>query len=102
MIFAESGRTGKDGRIQVRSKKGVDIDLRVFIRFPTQLRGKSWLFAKFWTRVIINLELESLGFEGEVLSEFRQGHHNPLWDDTSTRAQREAEKKTTSLYAAAK
>jgi len=88
-------RRPQDGRIKVRSKKGVDIDLRVST-LPTQYGEK--VVMRILDKSHLNLELESLGFEGEVLSEFRQAIHNPYGMILVTGPTGSG--KTTSLYAA--
>ena len=88
-------RRPQDGRIKVRSKKGIDIDLRVST-LPTQYGEK--VVMRILDKSHLNLELESLGFEGEVLSKFRKGIHNPYGMILVTGPTGSG--KTTSLYAA--
>ena len=88
-------RRPQDGRIKVRSKKGIDIDLRVST-LPTQYGEK--VVMRILDKSHLNLELESLGFDGEVLSKFRKGIHNPYGMILVTGPTGSG--KTTSLYAA--
>lgn len=88
-------RRPQDGRIKIRSRKGMDIDLRVST-LPTQYGEK--VVMRILDKSHLNLELESLGFEGEVLSEFRNGIHNPYGMILVTGPTGSG--KTTSLYAA--
>ena len=88
-------RRPQDGRIKVRSKKGIDIDLRVST-LPIQYGEKVVL--RILDKSHLNLELKSLGFEGEILSEFRKGIHNPYGMILVTGPTGSG--KTTSLYAA--
>lgn len=88
-------RRPQDGRIKVRSTSGADIDLRVST-LPTQFGEKVVL--RILDKSHLQLELDKLGFEGELLSKFREGIHNPYGMILVTGPTGSG--KTTSLYAA--
>lgn len=88
-------RRPQDGRIKVRSKKGSDIDLRVSI-LPTHYGEK--VVMRILDKSHLDLNLEALGFEGSILSNFRKGISNPYGMILVTGPTGSG--KTTSLYAA--
>ncbi len=88
-------RRPQDGRIKVRSASGSDIDLRVST-LPTQFGEKVVL--RILDKSHLQLELNKLGFEGELLSKFREGINNPYGMILVTGPTGSG--KTTSLYAA--
>ena len=88
-------RRPQDGRIKVRQVQGNDIDLRVST-LPTQFGEK--VVMRILDKSHLNLKLESLGFEGKILEEFRKGIHNPYGMVLVTGPTGSG--KTTSLYAA--
>lgn len=88
-------RRPQDGRIKVRSKKGSDIDLRVSI-LPTHYGEK--VVMRILDKSHLDLNLEALGFDGEILSNFRKGISNPYGMILVTGPTGSG--KTTSLYAA--
>ncbi len=88
-------RRPQDGRIKTKSKKGNDIDLRVST-LPTHYGEK--VVMRILDKSHLSLNLENLGFEGEILSQFRKGIHNPYGMILVTGPTGSG--KTTSLYAA--
>lgn len=88
-------RRPQDGRIKVRSKKGSDIDLRVSI-LPTHYGEK--VVMRILDKSHLDLNLEALGFDGEILNNFRKGISNPYGMILVTGPTGSG--KTTSLYAA--
>lgn len=88
-------RRPQDGRIKIHSKKGIDIDLRIST-LPTQYGEK--VVMRILDKSELNLDLESLGFEGKILAEFRNGIHKPYGMILVTGPTGSG--KTTSLYAA--
>lgn len=67
-------RRPQDGRIKIRSKKGQEIDIRVSI-LPTHYGEK--VVMRILDKSHLDLNLEALGFENHVLSDFKKGIRNP-------------------------
>lgn len=94
MDIAEKRRP-QDGRIKFRSQDGNEIDLRVSI-LPTQHGEK--IVLRILDKSQLQLKLESLGFDNDILRDFRKAIHNPYGMILVTGPTGSG--KTTSLYAA--
>lgn len=88
-------RRPQDGRIKFRAKDGKEIDLRVSI-LPTQHGEK--IVLRILDKSQLQLQLESLGFDKEILQSFQKAIHNPYGMVLVTGPTGSG--KTTSLYAA--
>jgi type IV pilus assembly protein PilB len=88
-------RRPQDGRIKFRSQDGNEIDLRVSI-LPTQHGEK--IVLRVLDKSQLQLKLESLGFDDDILLDFRNAIHNPYGMILVTGPTGSG--KTTSLYAA--
>ncbi|WP_020404511.1 GspE/PulE family protein [Gracilimonas tropica] len=88
-------RRPQDGRIKFRSKDGNEIDIRISI-LPTQHGEKVVL--RILDKSQLQLKLESLGFDEEILKDFRKAIHNPYGMVLVTGPTGSG--KTTTLYAA--
>lgn len=88
-------RRPQDGRIKFRSQDGKEIDLRVSI-LPTQHGEK--IVLRILDKSQLELKLESLGFDDDILIDFRKAIHNPYGMILVTGPTGSG--KTTSLYAA--
>ncbi|MCG8372305.1 MAG: GspE/PulE family protein, partial [Balneolales bacterium] len=88
-------RRPQDGRIKISRAGKSDIDLRVSI-LPTQFGEK--VVIRILDKSTLSLNLEALGFEGEVLNKFKRAINNPFGMVLVTGPTGSG--KTTSLYAA--